>query len=294
MASRYWIKLYHEILHDPKMERLTDHLFALCMKLFLLAGEVDKDGELPKVDDIEWTLRREAGTILPDLEELAKVGIVHLDNDRWIVSHFAERQDNITPAEGMARLRERRHKAEYYVPATNTPESAATTESTPLEQQPAIPSPSQAINLPSEAPVNEPLRNLTQIRLEEIRLDSETEKIRSDPPRAPATPPPNPQSAPGRDISFSNINKHTLPPNLPKEPNKDLVYGETAELETAIYQAWAAISSFRPDKIEKSILDHMCRMFGYRHVLDVLKTSCGYRTLMEVDAFLRSECGDAR
>ena len=24
MASRYWIKLYHEILDDPKMGRLTD------------------------------------------------------------------------------------------------------------------------------------------------------------------------------------------------------------------------------------------------------------------------------
>lgn len=53
MAAKYWIKLYHEILHDPKMGRLPDNLWRRCIELFLLAGElgaeVDEDdkGHLP-------------------------------------------------------------------------------------------------------------------------------------------------------------------------------------------------------------------------------------------------------
>ena len=57
MASRYWIKLYHEILDDPKMGRLPDALFRRAIELFLIAGENGRDGGLPALADIAWRLR---------------------------------------------------------------------------------------------------------------------------------------------------------------------------------------------------------------------------------------------
>ena len=45
MASRYWIKLYHEILEDPKMGRLSDRQFRRVIELFLLAGDCEMDGQ---------------------------------------------------------------------------------------------------------------------------------------------------------------------------------------------------------------------------------------------------------
>jgi hypothetical protein len=168
MASTYWIKLYHEILHDPKMCRLSDHLYRRCIELFLQAGESDKDGELPSIDDMAWTFRTENDLLLDDLQALAAIGIVHEAEGKWIVTNFAERQDPDNPAERVARHRERKRKAEYYVtnpkPQEPQPQTEFVTESvTPVEQE-------------CNESLQESQQNVTQIRLDEIRLD----KIRSD------------------------------------------------------------------------------------------------------------------
>lgn len=47
MASKYWIKLYHEILDDHKMGRLPDRLWRRVIELILLAGEQDDEGLHP-------------------------------------------------------------------------------------------------------------------------------------------------------------------------------------------------------------------------------------------------------
>ena len=41
MGAKFWIKLYHEILDDPKMGRMPDRLWRRTIELFLLAGELD-------------------------------------------------------------------------------------------------------------------------------------------------------------------------------------------------------------------------------------------------------------
>ena len=65
MTGSYWIKLYHEILDDPKMGRLPDKLFRRVIELFLIAGETHENGKLPSIDDMAWRLRL-------DPEELEK------------------------------------------------------------------------------------------------------------------------------------------------------------------------------------------------------------------------------
>jgi hypothetical protein len=112
MPSNYWIKLYHEILHDPKMCRLTDRLYRRTIELFLLAGETDKEGELPSVGDIAWQLRINQDELETDLADLASFGIVHKE-DNWIVSKFATRQAALPDSERMRLYRERKKKQQY-------------------------------------------------------------------------------------------------------------------------------------------------------------------------------------
>lgn len=70
MPSFYWIKLYHEILNDPKMGRLSDRLWRRCIECFLMAGQQCDGGYLPSVADMAWTLRTDEGMLVADLEAL--------------------------------------------------------------------------------------------------------------------------------------------------------------------------------------------------------------------------------
>src|SRR5512137_1857578 len=93
MTKKFWIKLYMEILDDPKMGRLPDHLWRLAVELFLLAGKTGNDGQLPPVVEMAWALRADEGEMLEDLRSLSEVGIVHVtDEGTWFVTHFQERQ----------------------------------------------------------------------------------------------------------------------------------------------------------------------------------------------------------
>lgn len=111
MASNLWIKLYHEILRDPKMGRLPDNVWRRAIELFLLAGELNKDGELPDTEDLSWLLHR------PNIEEfetelayLEKVTILTRLDNGWLVTKFADRQKAIGDAERARAYRDRKRK----------------------------------------------------------------------------------------------------------------------------------------------------------------------------------------
>lgn len=114
MAANYWIKLYHEILDDPKMGKLSDSLFRFTIQLFLVAGEIANEGEVLSEDDLAWRLRRSPDSIHEDLIELEKVGIMHRDGETWIVSNFAVRQAAVPDAERQRQKRKRDTKEKYY------------------------------------------------------------------------------------------------------------------------------------------------------------------------------------
>ena len=114
MASKYWIKLYHEILDDPKMGRLPDRLWRRVIEMFLLAGETDQEGQLPTIEDMAWRLRIPEDELRADLERIEQAGIVSIEGDRYIVTRFAERQAPVSDAERMRRYRERKQQTQYY------------------------------------------------------------------------------------------------------------------------------------------------------------------------------------
>jgi hypothetical protein len=114
MRSLYWIKLYHEILRDPKMGRLPDRAWRRCIELFLLAGENGMDGVLPSLEDIAWGLRIPMDELTEDVETLKAAGIIHQNDGHLIVTNFAERQAASSNAERQAQYRDRQRLAQYY------------------------------------------------------------------------------------------------------------------------------------------------------------------------------------
>ena len=124
MKNRIWIKLYLEILDDPKMGRLPDSLWRFAVECFLLAGKKGDDGVLPAVEDIAWSLHLEEEKVEEYLGELGKVEIVHEEAPgNWVVSHFANRQVSES-AERVARYR-----ARYSNVVSNEEEKCDVTES---------------------------------------------------------------------------------------------------------------------------------------------------------------------
>ena len=114
MATKYWIKLYHEILYDRKVASLDDHLWRRVIECFLLAGEINQDGFLPSLDDISWGLRTTEELIEIDLNALIGIGILEFSGGRYFVRKFAERQKAMEKAEYMRRSRGEHQRDEYY------------------------------------------------------------------------------------------------------------------------------------------------------------------------------------
>lgn len=104
-----WLKLYHEMLNDPKMGTMSDHLYRRTIELFLLAGQEGRNGLLPPLTQIAWALRTTVNDATLCLQELQELGIVtKLPEGSMIVTHFAERQDtNLSDAERSQRRRDK-------------------------------------------------------------------------------------------------------------------------------------------------------------------------------------------
>ena len=115
MATDYWIKLYIEILDDPKMATLPDRLWRRIIELFLMAGRCDfRTGILPETKYLAWILRIPTDELELDLRQIESIGIIKRDGTGWIVCKFASRQAKISDADRQRYKRERDHKREYY------------------------------------------------------------------------------------------------------------------------------------------------------------------------------------
>jgi|YNPMSStandDraft_1061717.scaffolds.fasta_scaffold00175_38 hypothetical protein len=111
----YWIKLYHEILDDPKIATLPDRLWRRTIELFLIAGRNGETGELPDVKQMAWILRLKEEELEADLEEIAKTGIIAYDEEEgyWYVVNFVKRQAPLSNTDRSRRYRESQRKAQY-------------------------------------------------------------------------------------------------------------------------------------------------------------------------------------
>jgi DnaD/phage-associated family protein len=116
MGSKFWIKLYIEMLNDRKVARMDTHLRWRMVECFLLAGMLDKGGELPPVDEAAWLLRLQVQQLQDDWDALWKAGILNADDERtkYYVVNFAKRQAPDTVNKRVREYRKRQHRDEYY------------------------------------------------------------------------------------------------------------------------------------------------------------------------------------
>jgi DnaD/phage-associated family protein len=109
----YWIKLYHDILDDPKMAVLPDNLWRRIIELFLFAGKLYKDGNLPDTKQIAWCLRRNENELEMELKQIVSTGIIIKSETGWFIPKFKFRQDPMTNTERVRKFRETKQHEQY-------------------------------------------------------------------------------------------------------------------------------------------------------------------------------------
>lgn len=90
---RRWVKLFTEILDDPKMAALSDREYRVFVNLLALAGQVDRDGELGTLKEIAYRLRMPPSKFLRILSGLCRKGIeiVSSQTEIYTISAFSLR-----------------------------------------------------------------------------------------------------------------------------------------------------------------------------------------------------------
>lgn len=108
MTQRFWTKLFHDILFDPKMARMPAWKWRRTVEMFVLASMNGDDGSLPTLTDMAWILRSETTEKLAqELRAIAETGIVReVRPGHWLVVNFRKRQF----AEGTERTRRYRER----------------------------------------------------------------------------------------------------------------------------------------------------------------------------------------
>ncbi len=115
----YWLKLYIEILDDPKMATMPDRVWRRTIELFLVAKRMNKDGHLPDTRQIAWLLRMDANELEHDMRQIASTGIIEQEVGGWYIPKFAQRQAAVPAAERKSQERSRKQSQQYYEDVTN-------------------------------------------------------------------------------------------------------------------------------------------------------------------------------
>ena len=111
MKNNYWMKLWFDVLRDPKMGMLPDRLWRRVIELFLIAGQEGEDGLLPDVPQIAWQLNKPVSAIVTDLQKIADTGIVvEFEPGKWMVSNFKKRNE---PVDQVKRIKDFRMRERY-------------------------------------------------------------------------------------------------------------------------------------------------------------------------------------
>lgn len=108
----HYMKLYNELLHDPKVQRMTFRHRWRMIECFLAASELNQGGLIGNVEELAWTCHASSEEFENDLTELASRGIMKLTEEGWSVVNFEKRQGRMSAAERMRRMRERNRKEE--------------------------------------------------------------------------------------------------------------------------------------------------------------------------------------
>ncbi len=136
MASYYWMKLYIEVLDDPKMGKLSDTLWRRFFELCLIAKEFDRDGRLPPLPDVAWRLRVDEENLRQEMITLEEIGLMMLSGKWRVITNFAKRQASMSDKERVARYRKKKRRGNVYVTKRNTEVEEEVEQEGEEEQEP--------------------------------------------------------------------------------------------------------------------------------------------------------------
>lgn len=88
-----WFRFYTEVLHDPKIQRLSPFLFKCWVNILCIANRDRDRGTLPSVTDVAFALRVKPAEANKILEQLETKGLLDRDADGVLAPHnWSERQ----------------------------------------------------------------------------------------------------------------------------------------------------------------------------------------------------------
>ena len=83
-----------------------------------LAGDFDRDGELPPIENMIYVFRIPEDQLIAELKELVSIGLFTLKKGVYSITNWHSRQEAMKSNERTARFREAERKQEYYEPVT--------------------------------------------------------------------------------------------------------------------------------------------------------------------------------
>jgi len=98
MAGMPWVKVYTEVLDDPKLAKISEGAKWRFVQLILVAAECDAGGafvvgdDVMTNDEIAWRLRICKESLEKDITELVKNGLLTIDGKVLEITKFADRQ----------------------------------------------------------------------------------------------------------------------------------------------------------------------------------------------------------
>lgn len=89
---RLWLRLYTEVLNDPKVQKLDGNSFKFWINLLCCAKEYSNDGILPDVPGIAFHLRIKEETAQKYLEKMVESGLVDFEVNCYVIHSWHTRQ----------------------------------------------------------------------------------------------------------------------------------------------------------------------------------------------------------
>lgn len=112
-----WVKLWIEIIYDPKVLQLDYPTRWFIIDCFGIAGTVNEEARLGSVVEIELILPRGETGVKKKLSTLSKIGIVHEKKGVWYLTNWSKRQGK--PSDQPGRVAERVKKSRGKKPSEN-------------------------------------------------------------------------------------------------------------------------------------------------------------------------------
>lgn len=126
VGGKRWIRLYLEILHDPKVQLLSPHLFKAWVNLLVMAGL--NNGKLPSTAHMAYHLQVSSKDVSDYVDQLIMAELIDVAPDHSLVPHnWSTRQYLSDGSDRTVAARMRRYRQGKKKPLRNALRNGAVT-----------------------------------------------------------------------------------------------------------------------------------------------------------------------